>query len=182
MLDRDSYTINKFSVGKILILGVALGLFIFETQNRVTLRQLFQKNTSLKAVTDISKVRLQSIDLPEALQAFYSPRSVFIDLRARQYYSYGHIENALNIPNEKIPEIDKSTIEKLKKASLVVVYCNGVTCGSSYVAARILTEKGIDNVQVYVNGWDEWRSCRLPITMSDQMKRDISKEKSHERQ
>jgi rhodanese-related sulfurtransferase len=168
-------SINKFAIAKIIALTTLCSSAIYLTQDKVSLSSLFV--THNQPVASEVVFRFETISLPQVLQYFNNPETFFLDVRAKQFYDYGHINGAINLPAETIPQLTEEQVTQWKGAPAVIVYCNGVSCGTGYLVARRLMEKGLDNVKVYVEGWPEWRSCRLPITMSDQMKKDVAKEK-----
>jgi rhodanese-related sulfurtransferase len=148
-------------------------LVIYLTQAKVQVADLFSKPAPAPVVEP--SVRLEIINLADALQLFHNPSVVFLDVRAKRYFDYGHIKGALNLPFEELSGTDAARIATWKEAPAVVVYCNGVACGTGFASARHLMEQGLDNVKIYVEGWPEWRLCRLPMTMSAEMKRDVTK-------
>jgi rhodanese-related sulfurtransferase len=104
-----------------------------------------------------------SIDLADTLRAFHSLKSaVIVDARSSALYDIGHIENAINIPYDKLESIDAGILAKMTQAREVIVYCNGQGCGTAEVEVRWLLRKGVANAMVYSGGWAEWSSCQLP--------------------
>jgi ArsR family transcriptional regulator len=169
--------LKNFETGNFVrIIGLSLmfSVAIFMTQEDLNWRELLAPSS--KSVTTEETVRFENISLPQAIRFFHAEGTVFLDVRAKQFYDYGHIENALNLPVEQPFAITDELLAKLKTANAVVVYCNGTSCGLVYTAARELMRQGLDNVYVYAEGWPEWRSCRLPLTMSLAMKQDVARE------
>ena len=117
-----------------------------------------------------------SLSLAEAIVAFHEFGTVFLDVREAKYFQYGHIQGAVNFPPDQFNSPDAKLLEKLKEAQKVIVYCNGVGCGLSYRIAHQLHQKGIENIQVYPEGWPEWRLCRLPIEASGELKKELQRE------
>lgn len=109
--------------------------------------------------------RIEALSLSDTIQMFYNNKNVFVDIRGRQYYEYGHIENAINIPVMEIDKISDEDIAKLKERTHVVIYWNSGCCGVVWKAAEKLMNRGLDNIRVYPDGWPQWKSCRLPVTM-----------------
>jgi rhodanese-related sulfurtransferase len=62
----------------------------------------------------------------------------------------GHIETAINIPVDELRE----NIDKLDKKSPIVVYCR--TSYRSYLAYRILVNKGFENVRNLNGSYLSW--------------------------
>lgn len=148
------------------------GIFFF-TQDKVRWKDLFTKPIE-QSVFTIAPV--QTVTLADALTSYYESNTLFLDVRMAKYYNYGHIKNALNLPPNSAQDPDGKIIEKLKAASKVIIYCNGVGCGSAFNAARSLQKLGLNNTLVYSEGWPEWRICRLPIDASQELKKELQKE------
>jgi rhodanese-related sulfurtransferase len=60
---------------------------------------------------------------------FYNSRNVFVDIRERNHYEYGHIVGAINIPADEIDNLSEDEIIKLKDKTHVIVYWNSGCCG-----------------------------------------------------
>lgn len=72
--------------------------------------------------------------------------SVIIDVRSPQEFATGHLDGAVNIPLDQIPQrID--SIEGLEKSSHVLVYC--LSGARSGIACSFLVQQGFKHV---VNG------------------------------
>lgn len=89
-------------------------------------------------------------ELAQRLKAPNPP--IVLDVRTREEYAAGHIDNAVNIPYDELErrlgEIPGS------KSSEIVVYCrSGKRAG---VAEKILIEKGYTNIKDLAGHWQEW--------------------------
>jgi rhodanese-related sulfurtransferase len=156
----------------LFVISVGLDFLIFVSQDALRLHDLFTKQMPSPAIKPNSAYRFETLSLAETLQLFYTPGTVLIDVRSKENYEYGHIKDALNIPIEGIDKVFPASIQNLKPTSSVIVYCGGPNCGASFLAASTLADHGFDNIKVYPGGWPEWRSCRLPMTMSEKMQED----------
>lgn len=117
------------------------------------------------------------LPLVSILPFYHRKNALFVDVREKQYYDYGHIEGAIHLPPESLENLPEDTLAKLWAAPQIILYCNGTaTEGVSAAVAHKLSQKGIDALFVYPAGWPEWRTLRLPMTMSDAMKKDIEQE------
>jgi len=163
--------VDLWAFPKIIFGGAFLGILGFATQDTVKWSSLFTQAPIAKEIP-AQKIQFETIDLADALKLFYSKDVVFLDAREKKYFDYGSIRGAENLDPEKIGSISLATLKRWKEKSAVVVYCNGVSCGASFYAARQLIEQGIDNVKVYAKGWPEWKSCHLPMTMSQAMMKE----------
>jgi rhodanese-related sulfurtransferase len=81
---------------------------------------------------------------------------VLIDARVPGEYEAGHIEGAINIPYEKLPDYYANLTATVPLETTVVCYCQSVTCDDSENLARELKFMGYRNVVLYKGGWDEW--------------------------
>lgn len=97
---------------------------------------------SLMWQKDKRKISYYTIDANEAAIMFEKEDVTIIDVRTNMEYNSGHIENAINIPVEKIT---KNIIDKIPdKNKYYVVYCRS---GSrSREAARKLAKLGYRKV------------------------------------
>ncbi|HBN82663.1 MAG TPA: dehydrogenase, partial [Clostridiales bacterium] len=73
-----------------------------------------------------------------------------IDTRVSEQYEKGHVEEAENIPHEKIRE----ATEKLDKNDVVVTYCNKGTTGNA--VQNILFQKGFEKVFNLSGGYKQY--------------------------
>jgi len=151
---------SYLSVGRIIeILGLSLfvGLMIFFVQDNLTLGDVLSPPSAAKTK------KYQVISLADAIQLFYNPETIILDVREKVFYDYGHIERSINFPAEQISTINLAFLDELKKAPSIMVYCNGTSCGAAGSVASFLTIRGVSNVNVYSGGWPEWEKCHLPV-------------------
>lgn len=152
------------NVVKIIILSFFLGVAIFASQEKLSWEHTFFKKTP----TSVSATRrIETISLPDTIMLHQNEKNIFLDVRAKRYYDYAHIPNAMNIPFGELDTISAETIKKLNDSPNVVLYCVSTSCGVSYRATRILMDKGVKNIKVYSGGWGEWKSCKLPVTKTE---------------
>ncbi len=168
-----SEPINALAISKIAGFALVCSAAIYLTQDQVYWQELFAP--PLKPVAKEPAISIETITLAMTLRFFHNPEVVFLDVRPSQFYDYGHIERARNLPGETLTQLPERQLALWKEAPAVIIYCNGVLdCGAGFLAARELMKRGLDNVKIYAEGWPEWRSCRLPISMSEQMKLDVA--------
>ncbi|MDP3207895.1 MAG: metalloregulator ArsR/SmtB family transcription factor [Rhodoglobus sp.] len=77
-----------------------------------------------------------------------------IDVRPRVEYDHGHIDGALSIPLDELPE----RIGELPRDRRIVAYCRGAYCTFAAEAVAILRAQGFDAVRTD-DGWAEWRAA-----------------------
>jgi hypothetical protein len=114
---------NLFSL---LLVATLVSAAIALTSKTLSMKEAFIRppKTGLSGVK-----RIEALSLPDAIQMFYNSKNVFVDIRERQYYEYGHIQNAINIPYSEIDNISDEDIAKLKEKTHVVIYWNSGCCG-----------------------------------------------------
>lgn len=77
--------------------------------------------------------------------------SLIIDVRPNMVYRMGTIKGAINIPITEIRE----RLNEIPKDKKVVLSCN--TGYTSYVASRILTQEGFNNVYSFMGGYELYK-------------------------
>ncbi len=96
------------------------------------------------------------IGLKSAIEA-KEPLTI-IDLRTPELYEKSHVPGAINVSYE---QLEKST-DVIKKDTVAVVYCYGITCHLATRAALLLAEKG-HQVKELFGGFDEYVAAELPL-------------------
>jgi rhodanese-related sulfurtransferase len=161
------------SLLKFAVLVLVCCITIFETQDKVHFNDLFSESAP-KEIAKRSTAGFQMVSLAQTLRYFHTQGTIFLDTRKKQDYDSGHIEGALNLPIETIPKISAEQFTRWKRAPVIVIYCDGVFDGTGYCVTRMLTEKGLKNVETYPEGWPEWKNCQLPIAISQDTKQDFT--------
>jgi phage shock protein E len=78
---------------------------------------------------------------------------LIIDVRTKEEYDMGHIENAINIPYDQIED----NLEYLKqyKNDTILVYCR--TSNRSTIAANTLHNNNFKKVYAMTDGYSNWK-------------------------
>ena len=95
-------------------------------------------------------VRFRNINIRNILSEALTCGGIIADVRNQEDFAKGHIPMAINLPLEEIQKGNYS----LPRGKVILVYCeNG---GSSALAARLLSEKGIKVINT-IGGIKEYR-------------------------
>ena len=86
-----------------------------------------------------------------------------IDVRDDYSYEFGHIQGAKDIPLEKLEEEFKQKYSPEKKN--IVIYGENENQGTE--AINKLENLGYHNLELYKEGFQEWRHSQLPIKRTD---------------
>jgi rhodanese-related sulfurtransferase len=88
-----------------------------------------------------------------------SGTSLILDVRTSAEYAAGHIENALNIPHDQLPE----RLPQIQEYAgvPVVVYCK--SGGRAAQAVEVLAAAGFTNVRHLAGDMDGWGAAGLPV-------------------
>jgi rhodanese-related sulfurtransferase len=112
------------------------------------------------------KIDPPAIALTQAMADFQSHNTIFLDARLEVDYRAGHIPRALNLSFEDFEKYYPETEPLLYKDKKIIVYCDGTECETSLFLARLLKQKGFDNLRVFFGGWTEWEKAGLPVENS----------------
>ena len=81
-----------------------------------------------------------------------------IDVRDSGNYKMSHIQGAENIPTEHLAETAEKKYPHEKK---IVLYGEDESMGES--AAQQLEEAGFEQISLYRDGFQDWRSAHMPV-------------------
>lgn len=157
---------------RFLCIGAVVGCAGFMAQERLKVGDLFSEGSMVDSTLYVNSI--QTIGLVDFLQLYHRFGSFVVDARDAGSYEYGHIKNAISLPAKTFTSVPDNIAEKLRKATVVIVYCSSMSCSESFFIAQQLKKNGVDSVMVYPQGWNEWVSCFLPVVMSIQMKSDMA--------
>lgn len=93
------------------------------------------------------------------------PGVEIVDARPWEFFAHGHIPGAINLP---LSDLQTRTVgvdfpSSLAQATLIVVYCEDVSCPAATMAARLLEKSGYRHIVVFPGGWYAWKKAGLPI-------------------
>jgi rhodanese-related sulfurtransferase len=134
--------------GIIIILGILFGIATI----KVTGKYRFKKSAyeMLEKVTTEPK----QLSIYEAAEMINNDNVVFIDIRTPKEFVGFNIENAVNIPYDRL--LDEEYIELLKNDQKKIIY--GTTSVGANAIWLILTQYGYENLVALDGGAEDWRT------------------------
>src|SRR4030042_6220158 len=94
---------------------------------------------------------------------------LFIDSRGRGDFAAGHIPGALNVPLDRLqrsrktgPGSEGTGTLAFPGAQTLVIYCEGGDCQTSISLAKIIHDRGYQDIRIFAGGWAEWSAAGLP--------------------
>ncbi|WP_320169982.1 rhodanese-like domain-containing protein [Maridesulfovibrio sp.] len=113
---------------------------------------------TMQELTNPQPAEVTEISISELMEAFDKGGIQLVDARSDTDFAMGHIPGAINIPYWAIHEELAESSSQLDREGVVVVYCDGLSCGKSRTVAKKLVETGFRKVKVYSDGIDGWIS------------------------
>jgi rhodanese-related sulfurtransferase len=93
--------------------------------------------------------------------------ALFIDARVPIAFEFGHVPQALLIPEDQFDRVFPALEKRLRGRLDIVVYCDGYGCESSHHVARKLKQHGIPAV-ILENGFPAWKEAGYPALIGGQ--------------
>lgn len=100
----------------------------------------------------------------EAEALWRQSSTLFLDVRPRMDYDFGHIAGAIPLPYEEYEQRFPELKPRLERAQAIVVYCKSVDCGKSLWTAIRLHQADLTQTRIYPEGWNEWYLSGLPTS------------------
>ena len=89
--------------------------------------------------------------------------AIFLDARSLQEYDAAHISGAINLPAR---ELLKGIIDPIRilpdKAAVLIAYCSGGECELGLDIAKVLSERGYQNIFILGEGYPGWEAAGYP--------------------
>ena len=100
------------------------------------------------------------ISVDESYEIFANEDYLFLDVRSLEEYESSHIEGAIHMPVSEL----EGRLDELPKDKTIIVYCDGVGCSRSGIAAHILIDNGFKEVyDMTGKGIIEWEEKGYPV-------------------
>lgn len=103
------------------------------------------------------------INLEDAWALYKQKTGVFVDARSAEEFDAGHIPEALLLPLDELDEALSSWTDLIPLQTLLITYCAGAGCDSSWDVAESLKEEGYSQVKVFFGGWKKWKGAGYPV-------------------
>lgn len=110
--------------------------------------------------------KYESISPLVAVTKMGDDRLMVLDVRDSHEFLKSHIEEAQNIPLNKLEE-QLSKLEKQKQSPIIVTCQTGAR---SAAACKTLTKSGFTQVFNMIGGMQSWEDNKLPIRVSNKIK------------
>ena len=108
------------------------------------------------------------LGLKEAWALHKESAGVFVDARSAEEFRAGHIPGALLLPLDDFDEAVSSWTDLIPLETLLITYCAGAGCDSSWDVAELLKEEGYLRVKVFFGGWEQWKDAGYPVEKEEQ--------------
>lgn len=99
-------------------------------------------------------LRFETISAAQIDRYIRNKRALIIDVRTNREYEEGHIENAINIPFEKLSK----EYNKMPRDLILILYCK--SGGTALLAAKELYDRGYV-VKAMIGGYDAYQKNHL---------------------
>jgi rhodanese-related sulfurtransferase len=97
-----------------------------------------------------------AVSLAEAIDASSGNDALFLDARDVDFYAFGHIPGAVNLPVHDFDRMFPGLRGRIEAAPRVIVYCDGGGCEASVELTEKLFLAGISRVSVFYGGFQQW--------------------------
>jgi hypothetical protein len=102
------------------LVGGAIGWVVFTVyQNHQTSQAESVSQSTTQTGIRIPYPNIQRVGLKDAKAAHDIGNAIFLDVRGDQYYQQTHIQGAISIPEDQLPQ----RLNELKKSDWIITYC-----------------------------------------------------------
>lgn len=114
-------------------------------------------------VSEVTEKGIKVVDVKTA-KKLYDQGAYFFDAREKRHYLKEHVQGAYPVYFD-VSKAQYIVIQLPKeKDEKVLFYCYGETCANSYEAALAVRKLGYTNVYWLLNGFNEWKVKKYPIS------------------
>jgi rhodanese-related sulfurtransferase len=99
------------------------------------------------------------ISVEEATPLCVACSALFVDARSADEYAIGHITGAIHLAPGEAPD---PVLWRLGAYHTVVVYDRDPSCAQADQVAKVLLERGVQDVRVLTGAWPAWAAAGAP--------------------
>lgn len=103
------------------------------------------------------------VQLSDMLEFLRRDSRLLVDTRSSADYNRGHIPTAISLPFKTSTAVPDVMAQVIASETPLVLYCSGVDCEDSLLLALELRKLGREDVAVFIDGMDLWRSELLAV-------------------
>ncbi|MFC1671252.1 rhodanese-like domain-containing protein [Spirochaetota bacterium] len=148
-----------FSNGNRLIKDI-ISILIFSAVIAIIANLINPRGFTLVSNDFIKNKKIVHISIKEARIKYSSKLAVFVDSRVINDFRKNHIKGAINIPaNPESISLKKirSYFKILNRQKELVIYCGGLSCGTSELLARRIIGMGYSrHIYIIKEGFPAW--------------------------
>ena len=115
---------------------------------------------------------IDELGLEEAWALHKERTGVFVDARSAEEFGEGHIPGALLLPLDDFDEAVASWPDLIPLETLLITYCAGAGCDSSWDVAELLMEEGYSRIKVFFGGWEQWKGAGYPVEKKERSRKE----------
>ncbi len=109
------------------------------------------------------------ISLQETISAHSQKKALILDARESELFKEGHIPGARNLPYYEYEAKAANVLGDVPADTPIIIYCEGVTCESSFFLGRDMQKTGYTSVRIFYGGFPEWQKAGLPLEKSEKI-------------
>lgn len=140
---------------QIIITILGIGIIALCVENE----ELFTNKTQMILEANTFTSGISYIELADFLRMKSQDGFSVVDVRYKDFYNKGHIPESINIVT---PNDIEENIDQLQNDKGIIIYSDDIL-SSGYMATIFLKRFNGLNISIYKGGWQEWKSCQLPV-------------------
>ena len=114
-----------------------------------------ENRTDAQTNLDYAKQQIKTVDIKTAQSIIAERDPIILDVREKNEYNLGHIENAINLPHGDILSKVEIVLASRDKSEQVIIYC--ASGSRSALAALMMKELGYSNIVSLTGGYVKWK-------------------------
>jgi rhodanese-related sulfurtransferase len=151
---------SLFQVIGIIIVSGAVGIAVNMIRaNGIPLVEHWEDKVLHEQVTG----GLPAVSFKQVKEAYESSEALFVDARDSDFYEEGHIPGAVNLPVREFDLVFPKLKERMLAAAWVITYCDDASCELSVQLTEKLLFAGIDRIEVFTGGIQQWQGAGQPV-------------------